>query len=149
MPGIMARQLYGAEMTRPDEAFPTLLKHLIPPGLRGFMFAAVAGAVVSSLASMLNSAATILTMDVYARLIDRRAPQKRLIWMGRFFTGAFVALGCRMAPADPGEIFVADGLLAAAAAEDERTERARGRDRVCEEVEHHATLCVDAVFHHR
>ena len=99
MPGIMARQLYGAEMTRPDEAFPTLLKHLIPPGLRGFMFAAVAGAVVSSLASMLNSAATILTMDVYARLIDRRAPQKRLIWMGRFFTGAFVALGCLMAPA--------------------------------------------------
>lgn len=99
MPGLMAQQLYGAEMARPDEAFPTLMKRLVPAGLRGLMFAAIAGAVISSLASMLNSAATILTMDVYHRLLDRRAPQLRLVWVGRGLTLAFVGLGCWFAPA--------------------------------------------------
>jgi len=99
MPGIMAFQLYGGQMTRPDEAFPTLMKHLIPGGMRGFMFAAIAGAVISSLASMLNSAATIFTMDIYHRLLDRKAPQKRLVLLGRVLTLLFVALGCLLAPA--------------------------------------------------
>ena len=99
MPGIMAQQLYGGEMARPDEAFPTLMKKLVPPGLRGFMFAAIAGAVVSSLASMLNSAATIFTMDVYHRLLDPRASQGRLVWLGRVMTLVFVVLGCAIAPA--------------------------------------------------
>ncbi len=99
MPGIMAFQLYGQEMARPDEAFPTLIKSLIPRGLRGFMFAAIAGAVISSLASMLNSASTIFTMDVYNRLFDRRAPQKRLVLLGRVMTIVFMLLGCSLAPA--------------------------------------------------
>ena len=99
MPGIMAFQLYGQEMARPDEAFPTLIKSLIPPGLRGFMFAAIAGAVISSLASMLNSASTIFTMDVYNRMFDRKAPQKRLVLLGRVMTIVFMLVGCCLAPA--------------------------------------------------
>ncbi|MCP3964833.1 MAG: solute:sodium symporter family transporter [Lentisphaerae bacterium] len=103
IPGIIANQLYGADMTTPDEAFPTLIKRLIPDGIRGFMFAAIAGAVVSSLASMLNSASTIVTMDVYNRMIDRKASQKKLILMGRVLTVIFVLIGCFIAPslADP------------------------------------------------
>jgi len=88
---------------KPDVAFPTLIKKLIPPGLRGFMFAAIAGAVISSLASMLNSASTIFTMDVYRRMIDRNASQKRLLLLGRAITGVFVVMGFLLAPrlADP------------------------------------------------
>ena len=87
----------------PDAAFPTLIKKLVPPGLRGFMFAAIAGAVISSLASMLNSASTIFTMDVYNRLFDRNASQRRLLFLGRIATAAFVVAGCLLAPrlADP------------------------------------------------
>jgi len=99
MPGIMAFQLYSGQMARPDEAFPTLMKHLIPDGMRGFMFAAIAGAVISSLASMLNSASTIFTMDIYNRLLDRNAPQNRLVLLGRALTLVFVVLGCLLAPA--------------------------------------------------
>ncbi len=99
MPGIMAFQLYGGQMAKPDEAFPTLMKHLIPAGMRGFMFAAIAGAVISSLASMLNSAATIFTMDIYQRLFARNAPQKRLVLLGRVMTLVFVVIGCSLAPA--------------------------------------------------
>jgi SSS family solute:Na+ symporter len=98
MPGIMAAQLYGGQMDRPDEAYPLLIKNLVPFGLRGFLFAATAGAVISSLASMLNSASTIFTMDVYQQLLDRKASQGRLVWLGRLMTVLFVLAGGILAP---------------------------------------------------
>jgi SSS family solute:Na+ symporter len=98
MPGIMSYQLYHGQMKTPDEAFPLLIRNLVPMGLRGFMFAAIAGAVISSLASMLNSASTICTLDIYQRLINPRASQKGLIMMGRVLTMAFVVVGCFLAP---------------------------------------------------
>ncbi|MFH0992650.1 MAG: solute:sodium symporter family transporter [bacterium] len=98
MPGIMAYQLFGDQLTRPDQAFPMMLREVIPSGLRGFMFAALAGAVISSLASMLNSAATIFTMDIYNRLYDRSASQRSLVFLGRFLTLLFVILSCWLAP---------------------------------------------------
>ena len=103
IPGIMSYQLFGSQMASPDDAFPMLIRNLIPPGLRGFMFAAIAGAVISSLASMLNSASTILTMDLYHRLLDRNAPQKRLLLLGRAATAIFIVAACLLAPglADP------------------------------------------------
>ncbi len=103
LPGIMSYQLYGSQMEAADEAFPMLIRNLIPAGLRGFMFAAIAGAVISSLASMLNSASTIFTMDVYNRLFDRNASQRRLLLLGRIGTAVFVVAGCLLAPrlADP------------------------------------------------
>jgi SSS family solute:Na+ symporter len=85
-------------MAKADEAFPMLIRNLVPAGLRGFMFAAIAGAVISSLASMLNSASTIFTMDVYNRMFDRNAQQKRLLFLGRIMTMAFVVAGCLLAP---------------------------------------------------
>lgn len=103
LPGIMSYQLYGSQMESSDEAFPTLIRNLVPAGLRGFMLAAIAGAVISSLASMLNSASTIFTMDVYNRMLDRKASQSRLLLLGRVTTAAFVIAGCLLAPrlADP------------------------------------------------
>ena len=53
-PGIIAAQLYSDSMKTTDAAYPLLIKNLIPTGLKGFMLAAIAGAVISSLASMLN-----------------------------------------------------------------------------------------------
>ncbi len=98
MPGIMSFHLFGGEMELADEAFPMLIRNLVPPGLRGFMFAAIAGAVISSLASMLNSASTIFTIDVYNRMIDRNAPQRRLLLLGRVMTMVFLVIGCLLAP---------------------------------------------------
>jgi SSS family solute:Na+ symporter len=98
MPGIISLQLYGSQLQRPDEAFPLLIRNLIPQGLRGFMFAAIAGAVISSIASMLNSASTIFTLDIYQRLIHRRASQKSLLRLGRGVTLLFIAAACGLAP---------------------------------------------------
>lgn len=99
MPGMMANQLYGAELGgKNDAAFPMMVTQLIQPGIRGFIYAAIAGAVTSTLASLLNSASTISTMDVYQRMFHRDASQGTLVWLGKGLTIAFVIAGCSIAP---------------------------------------------------
>jgi len=66
--------------------------------LRGFMLAAVLGAVMSSLASMLNAASTIFTMDIYKQYINRDASQSNLVGVGRIGVLVFVVIGCFIAP---------------------------------------------------
>lgn len=97
-PGIMAFQLYKGQMATADQAYPLLIKNLIPAGLKGFMFAAIFGAVMSSLDSMLNSASTIFTMDLYKRHFRQDASPKTLIFLGRIMTVVFVFIGCLIAP---------------------------------------------------
>jgi SSS family solute:Na+ symporter len=101
-PGIMAYQLYESQLTAPgattDAAYPLLIRNLIPAGVRGFIFAAIAGAVISSLASMLNSASSIFTMDLYKRHWKKGASGKALVTMGRTTTVIFVVIGCLIAP---------------------------------------------------
>ncbi|MBN1155818.1 solute:sodium symporter family transporter [candidate division KSB1 bacterium] len=100
-PGIMAYQLYGSQMTGEsgtDAAYPLLIRNLVGPGFRAFIFAAISGAVISSLASMLNSASTIFTMDLFKRHWKKEASQKSLIWTGRISTAIFVVIGCIIAP---------------------------------------------------
>ncbi len=98
-PGIMAAQLYRDQLVATsDAAYPLLIRNLIPGGLRGFIFAALAGAVISSLASMLNSASTIFTMDIYKRHFKKDASQRSLVTVGRIMTVLFVLIGCSIAP---------------------------------------------------
>lgn len=82
-----------------DAAFPTLLKNLLPVGygILGFVLAAIFGAVVSSLASMLNSASTIATMDIYNK-VKSSASQFELVSAGRVFTVLFVLIAILIAP---------------------------------------------------
>ena len=58
-----------------DKAYPWLMQFL-PTGLKGIAVAALAAAIVSSLASMLNSTATIFTMDIYKQMINTEERQK-------------------------------------------------------------------------
>jgi solute:Na+ symporter, SSS family len=123
-PGIMALQLYGNQIADGDQAYPILIKNLVPVGLRGVMFAALFGAVMSSLDSMLNSASTIFTMDLFRRHIKPDVDDKSLVKIGRIATGAFVVVGCLLAPL-PGEFegvfqyiqmiwgFISPGVVAA------------------------------------
>lgn len=103
MPGMLSAQLYPEELgigtgtTAADEAFPTLIRNLIPEGVRGFMFAAIAGAVISSLASMLNSASTLFTMDIYKERINKGATDRQILWIGRVTVLACVVIGAVLA----------------------------------------------------
>lgn len=99
LPGITAWQLYASEVQTADQAYPHLMAKLLPAGLRGVMFAALFGAVMSSLDSMLNSASTIFTIDIYGRHVVRRELEpKEAIRIGRAATVLFVIIACLLAP---------------------------------------------------
>ena len=97
-PGIIAFQLYGSGLADGDQAYPVLIRDLLPTGLRGVMFAALFGAIMSSLDSMLNSASTLFTMDLYKRHFRPNADTHRIVTVGRIATAVFVVLGCLLAP---------------------------------------------------
>lgn len=82
-----------------DAAFPTLLRNVLPrgTGIMGFVLAAIFGAVVSSLASMLNSASTIFAMDIYNKA-KKNTSQFELVTVGRICTVAFVLIAILIAP---------------------------------------------------
>ena len=98
IPGIVAYAL-EAPITKADEAYPWLLSTYIGPGLRGLAVAALAAAIVSSLASMMNSTATIFTMDLYKTTFDKNASEHKLVTIGR--TVSLVAITIAVLTAYP------------------------------------------------
>ena len=72
IPGIIAYHLYGPGLTSIDEAYPALIRDVFPIWMMGFFLAVLFGAVFSSFNSLLNSAATMFTLDIYAP--SRRKP---------------------------------------------------------------------------
>ena len=80
-----------------DKAYPWLLQFL-PTGLKGIAFAALAAAIVSSLASMLNSTSTIFTMDIYRQYINKNASDKATVNTGRISAAIALIIACITAP---------------------------------------------------
>ncbi len=100
VPGVIARCL--AEQGRltldsPDKALPTLALALLPAGFRGLVVAGLLAALTSSLASVFNSCATLVTMDVYRKLRPT-TPERRLVRVGQLTTVALVGLGLAWIP---------------------------------------------------
>ena len=66
-----------------DDAYPWLVRNFTPTGIKGLTFAALSAAIISSLASMLNSTSTLFTMDIYKKYINQDADDKKLVTTGR------------------------------------------------------------------
>lgn len=94
LPGILAFKLFP-HLEKPDQAYLELVKTLIPGGLKGLILAAMAGALMSALSTVLNSTSTLLTMDVYKRLLNPNVTEAQQIRFGRW-SGA-IALGVSVA----------------------------------------------------
>jgi len=90
-----------------DNASPWLIKQYIGPGLKGLVVAALAAAIVSSLASMLNSTATIFTMDIYRPYINPNANDRQTVNVGRLTAAAALVVAILLAPqlASLGQVF--------------------------------------------
>ena len=80
-----------------DRAYPWVAQFL-PIGFKGLVFAALAAAIVSSLASMLNSTATIFTMDIYKTYIDKNASELKLVNIGRLTAVVALVIAVFVAP---------------------------------------------------
>jgi SSS family solute:Na+ symporter len=97
LPGVAAVML-APDLEAPDRAYPTVMR-LLPTGLLGLVFAALIAAIVSSLASMMNSISTIFTMDFYRHHVNRGADEQKLVRIGR--TVSLTAMVIAMVVAKP------------------------------------------------
>lgn len=95
LPGLIAKALYPD--IKGDDAYPTLVVRLLPPGVIGVMVAALLAALMSSLAATFNSASTLVTFDIY-RKINPAASERRLVNVGRIFTLVMVVCGILWVP---------------------------------------------------
>lgn len=89
IPGIAVFAL-GIKLGKSDEAYPWLIKNIVPVGVTGLTFAAIAAAAVSSISSIVNSTATIFTIDIYKSFINKKASDKQMVRTGMLV--AFFAL---------------------------------------------------------
>ena len=86
------RASLAGSLDRPDDAYPWLIRNFTPTIVKGLSFAALAAAVISSLASMFNSTSTIFTMDIYKRFFNKNASEKKLVTVGRLTSVAALLL---------------------------------------------------------
>lgn len=93
-----------ADFLRPDGSinydisYPWLIKTFIPTGIKGLVVAALTAAIVSSLASMLNSTATIFTMDIFKPYISKKTDGSDLVPVGRITVIVALVIAVLVAP---------------------------------------------------
>jgi len=100
VPGMIAYALARSgqmELMDSNQAFPLLVRTLLPAGVRGLVVAGLLAALMSSLASVFNSSSTLFTMDIYQK-IRPHSSELHLVWVGRIATGAMVLLGLLWIP---------------------------------------------------
>lgn len=83
-------------------AFPLMVKHVLPVGLRGLVTAGLLSALMSSLAGVFNASSTLFTMDLYQKFRPR-ASQHQLVWIGRVATTVMVLIALLWIPVIRGQ----------------------------------------------
>ncbi len=102
--GVLIPEMLDPSFKRPDgsiindNAAPWLIQKFVPTGMKGLVLAALAAAIVSSLASMLNSTATIFTMDIYKPIINKLATEKQMVNVGRLSAAIALIIAILIAP---------------------------------------------------
>lgn len=95
--GLLALPLDAGGRVQGDMVFPVLVAELLPLGLRGLVVGGLLSALMSSLASLFNSCATLFTVDIYEKLRPGR-PEGELVRVGRIATAVVVGLGLLWIP---------------------------------------------------
>jgi len=103
IPGVVAWCMVQREMLdldiaeNADDALPRMIGALLPMGLRGLVTAGILAALMSSLSSVFNSCSTLVTVDIYKRLVPE-ASEKRMVWVGQVSTAVLVVFGLAWIP---------------------------------------------------
>ena len=100
VPGLIAVAMVNQgklTLTDNNAAFPTLVKEIMPLGLRGLLAGGLLAALMSSLASVYNACSTLFTMDIYQKMYPETSG-KKLVRVGRIATGVVVLLGMAWIP---------------------------------------------------
>lgn len=100
IPGMMAVQILGDKLDpdHMDRAYPMLLKEMLPAGALGLMIAAVAGSIMSTFNSGLNSASTVFTLDLWAVYVKPHMTEAQAVRCGRWVTAILAIAACLWTP---------------------------------------------------
>jgi len=96
IPGVMSVKLFP-DLPKPDMVYPIMIMELLPNALIGFMMAAMVAALTSSLSGLLNSVATLVTMDFYAKFSPDSSSKKR-VTIGRIVSVTVLIIAVLWAP---------------------------------------------------
>jgi SSS family solute:Na+ symporter len=108
VPGIIAFHVFGNELGNPDQAYPALVKKVLPTAFVGFFAAVLFGAVLSSFNSLLNSSATLFGFDLYKMYFKKDATEQETVKAGKRFGLLVAAISMTIAPFI---IYAPDGLF--------------------------------------
>ncbi len=97
LPGIAAFIL-NADIEKADEAFPWVLNNYVSTGFKGLTFAALVAAIGSSISSMVNSASTIFTLDIYHQHFNKEASEATLVRVGKIAAAVALIIGAMLGP---------------------------------------------------
>jgi SSS family solute:Na+ symporter len=97
LPGVLAFAIYGEGLGR-DSIYLKLVTDLMPASLCGLMLAAMASAIMSTISSVLNSSATMFSLDIYKRFINKNPSDESLVKIGRWTTTTIIILAILWAP---------------------------------------------------
>ena len=98
VPGVIAYHLYGSGLDSIDLAYPQLVKDTLPTWALGFFLAVLLGAVFSSFNSLINSSATMLTLDVIQPLARQPIKDSRLVSIAKISSIGIAAVSLGIAP---------------------------------------------------
>lgn len=98
LPGVIAWHLFQGNLPDQDQAYPALVREVLPPALVGFFGAVIFGAVLSSFNSALNSASTVFSLDIYRGLLRPEATDREVVRAGRICGCLLVAVAIIVAP---------------------------------------------------
>lgn len=96
LPGIIAFKLFP-NLDRPDHAYPTLVKSLVPAGFRGLILTAMAAALMSTLSTVINSTSTLVTLDLYKRVWKPQADERQLVRFGQWTSAVVLVVATSIA----------------------------------------------------
>ncbi len=98
LPGIIAWHMFAGTLDSGDEAYPTLVRKVLPAPLLGFFAAVIFGAILSSFNSALNSSVTLFGLDIYKEHINKNANEKTVVKAGKTFGVLLAVLAMFIAP---------------------------------------------------
>jgi len=99
LPGLLGVVLFaGQPDLDPATIYPRMILELLPDGLRGLLYAAFLAALMSSVDSYTNSAATIVSRDIYKRFVSADREDTHYLFVGRLVSFAMIVMGVVMVP---------------------------------------------------
>ncbi|MBJ7882917.1 solute:sodium symporter family transporter [Gelidibacter salicanalis] len=98
LPGIIAWHVFGNDLANADQAYPALVKKVLPGVFLGFFAAVLFGAVLSSFNSLLNSSSTLFGVDLYRQFFNKNASERKMVKAGKIFGLLLALISMSIAP---------------------------------------------------